>query len=170
MIRCGGAMNTRRQFLITAPLGALGAAVRVPRRRTEHPDAGAGDARCCRRPSAPDPSPVHPCRVHLRRGGTPRPSHDERERATDGGRELGSGRWRASSSAASDREKLRSSRRSPGDALEPRARRRELRPDTGQAPAKRTRSRTARIGSGNQTLASRSSRSGKHRLPRPSMN
>src|SRR5436190_13101195 len=27
MIRCGGAMNTRRQFLITAPLGALGAAV-----------------------------------------------------------------------------------------------------------------------------------------------
>src|SRR5258706_9263869 len=27
MIRCGGAMNTRRQFLITAPLSVLGAAV-----------------------------------------------------------------------------------------------------------------------------------------------
>ena len=122
------AMNTRRQFLITAPLGALGAAVAcrsepqsaaVPRAA-----ADAGRAADLRHRAGVGPRGVA---VHVRRGGKARAGDDERGRARDGGGELAAVDGAAARAARRARGRSRSSRRRAGDALESGARRRERR-------------------------------------------
>ena len=121
-------MNTRRQFLITAPIGVLGVAAacrreqpagwRVPDRRDagRPADVRHGAARRAGR-----------LRVHVRRSGEARAGHDDRCRARAWRRRAGARRWRRTSNGARGRARSRSTpssrRRRCGIRCSPAARR-----------------------------------------------
>ena len=125
MLRSAAPMNTRRQFLITAPIGRAWRGGRVrPRAAERGRSRDSQPRRARRRRSARRRRRARRLAVHVRRGGEAGAGDDERRRARDGGRRAGDARWRRCSSAAPDRARSRSSRHRAGDALEPGARRR----------------------------------------------